>query len=109
MQALLAIAQETAHAGSNERGYRTRYPIEDGEQRFSINSGVLELRIANHGGRYFTWGFLENILQGLELFLIGGERLYKTWFAVWDGLDPTGRSEVARGKLFKVALEVDES
>ena len=109
MQALLAIAQETAHTGASERGYRTRYPIEDGEQRFSVNSGVLELRIANHGGGYFTWGFLQDVLEGLEVFLIVGERLYKTWFAVWLGLDTTGRSELARGKLFKVVQEADES
>ena len=34
---------------------------------------------------FFTWGELKNVVKGLELYLVQGQRPYATIFSFWDG------------------------
>ena len=34
---------------------------------------------------FFTWGELKNVVRGLELYLVQGQRPYATVFSFWDG------------------------
>ncbi|KAG7001355.1 hypothetical protein G7Y79_00032g067080 [Physcia stellaris] len=103
---LLALAQDLANEGATQHGLRTLYPSENGEQRFSVSSGVLEIRIANVGKSRFSWFQLLNVLESLEIILIGGQRYYKTWFEFWESERFTDRAPIGRGKLFKPSFGV---
>ena len=106
---LLALAQDLANEGATQHGLRTLYPSENGEQRFSVSSGVLEIRIANVGKSRFSWFQLLNVLESLEIILIGGQRYYKTWFEFWESERYTDRAPIGRGKLFKPSFGVGRS
>lgn len=108
MNELLHLAQDIAREGANSHGVNTRYTLEDGEQRFAVSSGVLEIRIASYGG-YFSWGQLYDALQGVEMYCYLHQRFYKTWFEFWPNKKRTGRPAMGRGKLFKVVKGVDDS
>lgn len=105
MAQLLALAQDIASQGAMQHGRRTLYPSEYGEQRFSVGSGVLEIRIANLSNGRFSWLQLLGVLEDLELILLGGEMYYKTWFEFWAMEGHSKRPALGRGKLFKVAQE----
>ena len=51
---------------------------------------------------YFTWGQLKNVVRGLELYLVQGQRPYTTRFSFWDGprtwlTPPLGLGVIALG------------
>ena len=102
MRALLALAQDIAVHGARQHGFYTLYPVENNEQRFGVSSGVLEVRIASHAGK-FTWMQLLGVLEGLEHFLLGGQRYYKTWFEFWSSRKQSSKPALGRGKLFKTS------
>lgn len=107
MDELLFLAQDIAKEGVISHGANTNFPVEDGDQRFSASTGVLEIRIASHGG-YFSWGILNNALAGVELYCHLHQRFYKTWFEFWPNKKRTSGMAMGRGKLFNVVNAVDE-
>lgn len=44
-----------------------------------------EIHNVSGSGRYFTWGQLKDVVEGLRLYLVVGERSYSTKFHFWDG------------------------
>ncbi|KAM0796650.1 hypothetical protein BDR22DRAFT_965966 [Usnea florida] len=51
---------------------------------------------------FFTWGQLRNVVRGLELYLVQGQRPYTTSFSFWDGprtwlTPPLGLGVIALG------------
>lgn len=54
---------------------------------------------------HFTWRQLRNVVEGLRLFLIVGERNYCTKFAFWDGPGSWSRQKLGSGGL----VVLDES
>ena len=51
---------------------------------------------------FFTWGELKNVVKGLELYLVQGQRPYVTGFSFWDGprsllTRPLGHGAIALG------------
>ena len=106
MNQILAIAQDIVTQGAVQHGLNARYPLENGEQRFSASSGVLEIRIADYGG-WFSWGQLLNVLEGLEVYLVAGQRWYKTWFEFGVKSKRKGLRPLGRGKLYNLQVSID--
>lgn len=106
---LLALAQELVNEAATQHGLRTLYPSENGEQRFSVSSGILEIRIANVGKARFSWLQLLTVLESLEVILIGGQRYYKTWFQFWESERYSDRAPIGRGKLYKPSYGLSKS
>lgn len=53
---------------------------------WTLGAGIyIVIENVKGSGRYFTWGQLKNVVEGLRLFLIEGQRYYKTAFTFWDG------------------------
>lgn len=72
----------------------------DGEDAFpSLNPFLQELRFGwmlgdgfylvicnlERSGTFFNWRQLSNVVEGLRLFLVVGERPFATKFKFWDG------------------------
>lgn len=58
------------------------------EQRFgwTLYEGFhFEVYSVRDSGRFFTWGQLSHVVEGLRLFLVVGERPFATKFKFWDG------------------------
>lgn len=68
MGSLFDLAHDIVSQKAAEKGPQTLYPVENEEQRFSVNSGWLELRVVSYGGE-FTWGQLqESVKSGEPMF-----------------------------------------
>ena len=52
-----------------------------------------------NSGRYFTWGQVGNVVEGLKLFLLEGERCYLTAFNFWDGPGWWRRNPLGHGGI----------
>lgn len=87
---LIAYVQDQIVEGINEHG-EDSYPglnIATEEQRFgwALGDGFhFEIHSVRYSGRYFTWRQLRNMVEGLRLFLVVGERPFATRFLFWDG------------------------
>lgn len=87
---LIAVMQHAIVEGI-ERDGEDAYPGLDmiaDEQRFGWTLGDgFHFRILSFRGTgiYFTWEQVKNVVEGLRLFLIVGERYYSTTFNFWDG------------------------
>lgn len=90
MGGLIAVMQHDILEGIERDGVEA-FPglnILAGKQRvgWTLGDGFhFTIRCINRSGRYFTWGQLQNVVEGLRLFLIVGERYYSTTFNFWDG------------------------
>ena len=83
MGALIAVAGDFVDQSIEEVGLQVVYPpTAAGLQEFVYEIGNgLKLRIWNSVLRqYWTWGTLRDVLDGLRLFLIVGERFRRTYF-----------------------------
>lgn len=83
MGALIAVAGDFVDLSIEEVGPQAVYPLSaTGLQDFiyDIGNGV-KLRIWNSNlGIHWTWGILRDVLNGLRVFLIVGERFQRTYF-----------------------------
>lgn len=90
MAGLIAVIQHAIVEGIDRDGEEA-YPGLDmiaDRQKFGWTLGdgfYFVIRSTKNTGRYFTWGQLRNVVEGLRLFLIVGERCYATVFNFWDG------------------------
>lgn len=66
------------------------------------------IRNVKGSGRYFTWEQARNVLEGLRLYLIVGERFYATSFGFWDGPGTLGNSPLGGGGLRVGGEPLDE-
>lgn len=87
---LVAIMQHAIVEGIGRDG-EDAYPGLDmiaDRQRFGWTLGDgfhFYIRNVERSGRYFTWEQVKNVVEGLRLFLIVGERYYATAFSFRDG------------------------
>lgn len=89
MGGLMAVVQHVIIEGINENGEEA-FPATNiflGEQIFewTLGDGYYFQTRNLKTGTFFTWGQLKNVVEGLRLFLIVGERYYATDFSFWDG------------------------
>lgn len=103
---LFLLARDIASSGAIQHGVREFYTIEEGEQRFSASTGVLEIRIANVNNNRFTWGQLVGVIEGMDELLFDEQRYYKTWFEFWGTDRLVRQPPLGRGKMFKVGEEI---
>ena len=105
---LIAIMQHETLRGINRYG-EDAYPglnIVTEEQRFGWTLGDgfhFEIHSVRFSGIFFTWRQLGNVVEGLRLFLVVGERPFATRFRFWDGLGWSSRRRLGGG-----AFVVDE-
>ena len=89
MGGLIAVVQHVIVEGIDEDGEEA-FPATNiflGQQTFEWTPGdgfYFQTHNVNTG-TFFTWGQLKNVVEGLRLFLIVGERYYGTAFTFWDG------------------------
>ena len=87
---LIAVMEFEVVEGINRDG-EDAYPglnIVIDEQRFgwTLYEGFhFEVYSVRDSGRFFTWGQLSHVVEGLRLFLVVGERPFATKFKFWDG------------------------
>ena len=56
------------------------------ELEYSLGDGFhFEVYTDIPAPEFFTWGEIKNVVKGLELFLVQGQRPYATAFSFWDG------------------------
>ena len=89
MGGLIAVAQHEVERGI-ERDGADFFPGIDGlEQKigWSLGDGFTFVLHNNYEvvDQFFTWQQARNVVEGLRLYLIVGERFYATEFAFWDG------------------------
>lgn len=83
MGTLIAVAGDSVDLIIEEEGRQGLYPPSvTGIQEFVFDIGNgLELRIYNSQlGLYWTFGTLRDVIEGLRLYLIVGERFRRTYF-----------------------------
>lgn len=90
MGGLIAVIQHAIDEGILRDGEEA-FPGLDiiaGRQRFGWTLGdgfYFVVSNVEYTGIYFNWGNLKDVVEGLRLFLIVGERYYATAFNFWDG------------------------
>ena len=105
---LIAIMQHETLRGIDRYG-EDAYPglnIVTEEQRFGWTLGDgfhFEVHSVRLSGVFFTWRQLANVVEGLRLFLVVGERPFATRFRFWDGPGWSSRRRLGGG-----AFVVDE-
>lgn len=117
MGGLIAVIQHDIAEAIEIEG-EDAFPVLDIDHRqrlgYTLGDGFyLVVRSVKGSQRLFTWRQLSNVVEGLRLFLIIGERNYCTEFKFWDGpgrwrvehlgsggivLDRSGAEEVADEK-----------
>ena len=87
---LIAVMQHEILRGINQYGEDTYvgFNILAYGQRFQWTLGDgfhFEIHNVKSSNRFFTWKQLENVVEGLRLFLVVGERPFAPRFRFWDG------------------------
>ncbi|CAF9941693.1 hypothetical protein IMSHALPRED_002850 [Imshaugia aleurites] len=104
MAGLIAVIQHSIIEGI-ERDGAEAFPGLDivlDRQKFGWTLGDgfhSKIRSIQNSGRFFTWGQLQNVVEGLRLYLIVGERYYATAFNFWDGPGWWRRNPLGRGSI----------
>ena len=100
------MVRDIAAEGTHDHGPDTDYPLgPDGTQNFTFSLGDgVDITVGSFGGSRMSWGKFGDILRGLELYLVAGNRPYRTLFSA--GVGPVG---IALGGVVAARVEVDES
>lgn len=105
MSGLIAVIQHIISEGIENHG-EGAYPgvnFFGGSQKFRYTLGDgIDFLVWNvrHSGEYFTWGQLQNVVEGLRLYLVVGERYYATAFNFWDGPGRWRHPNLGGGQLW---------
>ena len=99
MQSLLVVAEDYIHQNIEEFGAHALYPIgPDNRQEFfkSLGDGI-KLEIVNIlPDEFFTWGTLDEVVEGLMIYLIQGERYRQCYFEFDDGNGIIGSGQLVK-------------
>lgn len=88
---LIAFIQHEIIEGINRDG-EDAFPglnIVEDEQKFGWTLGYgfhFEMHNLKGSGKYIKWEQVKNVVEGLRLYLMVGERYYATMFNFWDGV-----------------------
>ena len=101
---LIAFIQDEIVRGIDRYG-EDAYPalnIVTEEQRFAWTLGDgfrFQIHSARSSGLFFTWRQLGNVVEGLRLFLVVGERPFATRFRFWDGPGWSSKRRLGGGAI----------
>lgn len=102
MGGLIAVIQHAIVEGIDEDGeeHHPNIDLLADEQNFEWTLGdgfYFQISSVADTGRYFTWGQLKDVVEGLRLYLITGDKYYATAFNFWDGPRWWGRLPLGGG------------
>ena len=105
MRELLVIVKDDFDEAAGRLGPNTLWPLyADGLQQIDYDLGVdVRIFIQNtKSGRYFSLKTLQDLVQGLHIYLIDGKRYRETFFNFFDG---AGRSPVGMGCIERMEMD----
>lgn len=88
LQSLLRITEDNIQRGIDVLGRDALFPAlgNDHRQQFTEEGlGTVRISISDFkAGNQFCWGDVWDVVEGLRLFLLEGERSFVTYFTFWE-------------------------
>lgn len=113
LEKLFRIVEEEVAQGIRVHGAGGNYPPVPGKEReqrfYHSQGGDVDLSLENVGVYTLEWGQIQDILRGLKLWMVTGKRPYETEYEAVVGPRVIHYLGIARGKVGRAGLRVEQS